>query len=87
MSAIPVHSGQLSIQDAMDMELLYGEDLYIFSTYLDEDDNKMPIEYESFEEALHHEERYGSVWIRFPDGAQMQLAPLHEEEYFKQQKA
>lgn len=79
---VEIHEGQVSVEQAKAYEKLFPE-MAIRSTYFDEDENKMPICYDSLDEALSHKERYGSIWLHLPGGGQRQVAPKSEEEYLK----
>ena len=85
MKDLILHPGQVSVEQAFKLELTKPE-MIIRSTYFDEDDDKMPIEYDTVEEALYHEERYGSIWLGFPDGSRLQVAPDFEVAYLKKFK-
>ncbi len=70
---IPYDDGNLSL---LEVQELLGKhpDTIIFSTYLDEDGAKMPVEYDELEEGLHDETRYGSLWLR-NENIQVRLHP------------
>jgi len=79
---VKIHEGQVSIEQAKAYWKLFP-DMAIRSTFINEDGNKMPIDYDTLDEALSHKERHGSIWLHLPDGSQRQIAPRSEEEYQK----
>lgn len=77
---VEIHEGQVSVEQARAYEKLFPE-MAIRSTYNNKRTGKIPVEYETLEEALQDQERYGSIWLHLPGGGQRQVAPKSEEEY------
>ena len=83
---VEIHEGQVSVEQARAYEKLFPG-MAIRSTYNNKRLGKMPVEYETIEEALNDEERYGSIWIHLPGGGQRQVAPDSEAEYLNSLKS
>ena len=77
-----IYEGQVTVEQARAYCRLFTA-LSIRSTYIDKHGEKMPYEYEDLDEALHHKERYGSIWLHIGRGLQRQVAPGSVEEYLK----
>ncbi|WP_367389079.1 hypothetical protein [Lewinella sp. LCG006] len=68
------YSSQLSLKDAIQLVKEFPN-TSLRSTYIDEDHGKMPVEYDTLQEAVEDPDRYGSVWLYPPSGAMHQLYP------------
>ena len=82
LTTMKIYEGQVTVEQARAFCRLFPE-LSIRSTYMDEKHGKMPYEYEDLDEALHHKERYGSIWLHLGGGLQRQVTPVSVEEYLK----
>lgn len=84
---IKINPGQVSVEQAFAFCKLFGDRLSIRAVYWDDQHGKMPAEYDTLEEALLDETRYGSIFLHLPDGVQRQVAPDSEEEYLSELKS
>lgn len=79
-SGINLQPGQVSVSQARALCLLFQPTLLIRAVRIDEELGKTPFQYDDLYQALHDEDRYGSIFLHYR-GEQRQVSPVDEERY------